>query len=452
MNLFPIPVESGLGTGKFALVGSPGTKLFTTLAGSPVRGLWAGANGYRLFAVGGSRFYEVYPDGTMLDRGDVGAGTDQVQINTNGGSLFIASGGLAYIDGGLNITQPTFTGTTDPVLASGGTSMDGYFIAPQPNSKRFYISGINEGLSWDPLDFGEKVGYPDNIATVTAKSGELWLIGTDSLEVWFNSGNNNFPFARIPNAVLNTGIDAVASLARLDNDLIFLARDSRGSKVVVRTKGYTPTPVSNLAVDSAIGKYAVTADAVAYTYEEEGTPFYVLNFPSADACWVMDCSTNLWHERGYWEMGGYHTTLGQSHAYAFGKHFVAGNRSGKIYEQSMEIFDDAGSPIRRLRRSPHLVEENKRIQYGRFELDLERGMGPSAGQGSDPLLSMRYSNDGGRTWTQERTARAGKVGEFDCRAIWRRQSAGRNRVYEVTSSEPIRHVWTDAYVGPQVLG
>jgi hypothetical protein len=42
------------------------------------------------------------------------------------------------------------------------------------------------------------------------------------------------------------------------------------------------------------------------------------------------------------------------------------------------------------------------------------------GQGSDPIIEMRYSRDAGQTWSNWYPGFLGKIGEYRARAIWRR--------------------------------
>ena len=63
--------------------------------------------------------------------------------------------------------------------------------------------------------------------------------------------------------------------------------------------------------------------------------------------------------------------------------------------------------LRRLRRAPHLAQEHHRVFIRTFELDLERGQGLATGQGSDPLVMLRISRDGGQTWGEEILMAAG---------------------------------------------
>jgi hypothetical protein len=93
--------------------------------------------------------------------------------------------------------------------------------------------------------------------------------------------------------------------------------------------------------------------------------------------------------------------------------------------------------IRRLRRAPHIAQENTRVFYRRFELDLERGQGLADGQGADPLVLLRLSRDGGQTWGEELRLPAGRLGDYTARVIARRLGQARDTVFEVVVSDPI---------------
>jgi hypothetical protein len=69
--------------------------------------------------------------------------------------------------------------------------------------------------------------------------------------------------------------------------------------------------------------------------------------------------------------------------------------------------------------------------------------------GTDPTLMLRYSDDGGFTYHNEITASAGLIGQYGRRAIWRRLGTGRNRVWEVVMTDPVKRVWTGCFLnGP----
>jgi hypothetical protein len=86
--------------------------------------------------------------------------------------------------------------------------------------------------------------------------------------------------------------------------------------------------------------------------------------------------------------------------------------------------------MRRLRRAPHLCGEQKQVTYHEFELDLETGAGIH-GSDAEPQIMLRWSDDGG---------------EYSRRVIWRRLGKARDRVFEITVSDPIAWRFVDAFV------
>ncbi len=454
VNLYPEKIESGRGKAGFVLYPTPGLKLFATLPTGPIRGLWAGEN--RLFAVGGSKLYEVFNDGVTPPQliGDVGisyvTGTTTptpVQMFANRTELFIVSAGGGYISPAPGGTYPSLARVVDAV---GGCYIDGYYVAQRPDSNQFNLSNPFDGTVWDPLAFASKSGAPDNLAAVLADHEQLYLIGEKTIEVWYDSGAANFPFQRIQGAFIEQGCSAPFSVAQLDNSVFWLGGDTRGAGVVWKLQGYTPTRVSNHAVENAIQSYSTIADCISYPYQDQGHSFLVLHFPTAGKTWVYDVEMGPalgWHERGFWDAtaGQFTCALGRYHAYEFNQHLVGDYRNGNIYTQAIDLFDDAGSPIRRLRSAPHICDEQKIYFYKYLKIDAQMGVVPAAGQGSAPLLSLRISDDGGRTWSNLIDMPMGKIGQYRWQAKKSGLGRSRDRCYEVSCSEPIQMAFIEAY-------
>lgn len=101
---------------------------------------------------------------------------------------------------------------------------------------------------------------------------------------------------------------------------------------------------------------------------------------------------------------------------------------------------------RRLRRTPTLSHENKWTFYQQLQVDLEAGLGLTTGQGSDPDVMLRWSDDGGHTWSNVHTTKAGKKGQYKHRARWLRLGRARNRIFETTVDDPIAWNLIAAYL------
>ncbi len=101
---------------------------------------------------------------------------------------------------------------------------------------------------------------------------------------------------------------------------------------------------------------------------------------------------------------------------------------------------------RRLRRAPHLSSEQFVQFFSLFQLDLQAGVGLNDGQGEDAIVNLRWSDDGGFTWSNYHAVSAGRMGQYSKRAIWRRLGRGRDRIFEVSMSDPVKWILVDAYL------
>ena len=77
---------------------------------------------------------------------------------------------------------------------------------------------------------------------------------------------------------------------------------------------------------------------------------------------------------------------------------------------------------------------------------METGIGLATGQGSDPQVMLRWSDDGGETWSNEHWRSAGKIGVYKARVLWNRLGSSRDRVYEITMSDPVPWRIIDAMI------
>jgi hypothetical protein len=61
-------------------------------------------------------------------------------------------------------------------------------------------------------------------------------------------------------------------------------------------------------------------------------------------------------------------------------------------------------------------------------------------QGAEPTLILQWSDDYGRTWSNEREASMGQTGEYRKRVKFWRLGQARDRVYRVIISDPVKRV------------
>jgi len=437
INLYP-ETGSPISKSVVMLLGTPGKRLWSTLSGGGVRGLLR-FNSSTGIAVVGSNVYRVNTSGIGTLLGTIDAATTPVSMASNGTTVMIVTGVNGYtldpITGSITqIVNLAFTGA-DTVQFE-----DGYFVFNKTGTGQFQITNLY-GTALDPLDFTTAEGAPDLLLSLLVDHREIWLFGETSTEVFFNSGNVDFPFERINGAFIEQGCAAKFSPAKMDNTVYWLTADERGQGTVQRAQGYTPQRISTHALEYALGQMPRIDDAVAYTYQQEGHSFYVLNFPTAQKTWAYDAAVNLWHERAWRDpVTG---ALKQDRAIcqmAFAGETIVGDwETGKLYVLDLDYFTDNGDPIARVRSCPHISSPDYKQQFfASLQVDMQAGVGLTTGQGSDPKAMLQWSTDGGYSWSNELWASIGKIGERRSRVKWRRLGRSRDRVFRVTITDPVR--------------
>lgn len=450
VNLFPEIVPEG-GKEPAFLQRAPGLTTLLTLGDgtSAVRGLWT--FGGNLYAVCGDKLYKIDSAYTVVELGTI-ANTGPVSMADNGTQLFIAANGPGYI---YNTSTDVFAPITDPDFAGAVTVsyLDGYFVYNEPNSQRIWVTQLLDGTAVDPLDFASSEGDPDNVVAIIADHRELWVYGVNSVEVWYNSGAADFPLQRIQGAFNEIGCAAPYSVAKMDNGLFWLAKDARGQGMVYRANGYTGQRISTHAVEWQIQQYANMSDAIAYTYQQDGHTFYVLVFPSANTTWVYDVATQAWHERAGWDNGAFTRHRGNCQAFFQGQTILGDFENGKLYVLDLNVYADDDKPqrwLRSWRALPPGVNDLKRTAQHTLQLDCQTGVGLATGQGSVPAVMLRWSDDGGHTWSFEHWRQMGGIGQFGYRTLWRRLGMTeklRDRVYEVSGTDPVKIIIVGAQLG-----
>lgn len=382
---------------------------------------------------------------TLSDAGGfIPAGTKVLSVDTVGLTLTMSAN--ATNNSGvetITLTIPVFGQITDPGFLSAQrvAFIEGWLIFNQPSTRTFFTTGPTAySMLFPGAFFALKDSSTDNLVTLFENNRELWLIGERTSEVWFDSGLANFAFSRIPGVAPQIGCAAVHSITRIGTVLGWLGKNEQGENIVVITAQYSWERISNHAIEHAITSYPVVSDAVGYAYEEEGHLFYMLTFPTADVTWCYDMTTGQWHKRLSWDpnAGVYHRHR-SSCFMDFGNVRIVGDyQTGNFYQMSRQFYTDAGNPLRALRRSPHIWKKSdrERVFFAQLQIEFTPGVGLQVGQGSQPKCMLRWSDDGGFSWSTEQWVSIGLAGETKNRAIWYLLGEARDRVWEAVYTDP----------------
>lgn len=373
-------------------------------------------------------------------------------LNTAGGMVVIDKGRdhIAIVDGtnGYTYDGTTFAQIADADFPNGATYIayrGGRWIVNTPNSDQWQESDSEDPTAWDPLRFATAEAEPDDAYAIATTSNLVYLFGSETTQMYIDSTDPDFSFDQYPGGVLYTGIAAQYSLANCKDDgVAFLAQDGDGDVYVALLNGIQITRISDSDLEQTIAKYATRTDAIGSTYRQEGRRFYVLTFPAADATFVYDFTERLWHERKSWGIDQWRV---RGFGFYNNKIWAGDYQNGRIYSLDLDTYEDDGESIERTRICQYIHKDHKPISVNELVLDMETGTTTlQEGQGYDPVVMMRYSIDGGHTWSNELQATMGKIGEYHWECHWDQLGdCGYQVIYEFRITDPVPVTILGAY-------
>ncbi len=445
---------------------------------NPVRGLYRASSGPSSgFAVVGQGVYSIDPQFQLTQVGYLPEPrSTPVSMIDNGLNLAIVDGSDTMYQ--VVLASGLFGPVPNPVGFFTGADrvdiLDTFVVWNFPDTNLFG-STLAGTLTFDPTYFAAKAAYPDNIASLAVNRRELILIGTLKSEIFYNAGLPAFPFAEDPGAFFEHGCVAKYSVATQDISTFWLGQDLQGDGIVFRARGYDCRRVSTHAIEFALQqckKQGPISDAIGYTYQQGGHVFYVLILPSAlgglGQTWVLDDSTEMWHQRAFTNADG-QLERDRSNCCAFinGQNVVGDHSTGELFRLDPDIHIDVVAgvtyPVSCIRTFPHIgagvtdqgqpvMADGKRLQFEQFLADIECGTAPLDVDGSPAKVSIRWSDDRGKTFGEDVLQSMGAPGEYLTQPQWPGLGIARDRIFELSYSINGPAALNGGWVKAKVLG
>jgi hypothetical protein len=417
---------------------APGIASFSDGLAGAVRGSHR-MNGIA-YVVAGDRLYSIAATGTETSLGTINTSTGPVSMASNRAD----PQQLCFVDGTDGWIYDTSSGLQEIVdadfeAADTVTFQDGYFIFSVAGTSKFRISALDDGLDHTATDFAEAESNADEVVAVWSSQQQLWVFKETITEIYYNSGNADFPFERIAGGVIERGCAAAFSIAADDNTLFWLGND----RVIYRAAG-APIRISTHAIEEELRGKDVS-DARGWFVTLAGHKFYHLVFPTARLAFVYDVAAQLWHERESFGVRHFRFT---TYVEAYGKHLVGDAFQGRVGELDMDTFTEFGGTMQGIMTGPPIHNDRKRVFHRLLEIDIESGVGTTSGQ--EPQMWLDWSDDGGRTFSVRKPKRSmGKIGEYRQRLRWTRLGSARERVYRLTVADAVKRSVMAAHLNGQ---
>ena len=336
------------------------------------------------FTLSGSGFYR---GSTLL--GTV-SGEGVATIAANETEVLICAGAGIYSYNGTNLALVAFPDSAS-VRAIGYNA--GYFFALRSGTGQWYFSAVENGRTWDALDFATAENEPDQLLDLVFLDGVLILAGTNSIEFWGATGDADLPYSPIQQRVFEQGIIDTGCIVAVDNTFFWIGRD----KITYRN-GDVPQAISD---DGIVEKAAASDTFRLYVLEDERHKFLCQRHD--DNTMAYDVTTQQWCE---------FKSYGRDNFRA-GPNF-GDDTTGKIWQFSG--YDEG--PFERLFMAGSILEQPVQIDNLRMVCEVGTTLNLT-GDYVNPSLEMAYSDDAGNTWSDYETESLGEQGQYRQRVEWR---------------------------------
>lgn len=351
--------------------------------------------------------------------------------------------GLILVNGGLLVSDGSaITGVTDVDFATllSNHSQTAFTSVDTIGQRGLFTYGSRLGFT-AVLDFDntQSINYytaesaPDGLIAVRVLGQDIFLFGTRTIEIWGQTFDDDDPFALQPGRVIRVGCLCRDGIVRTDNSMFWVADDR-----TVRRLG--PGDAAEIISEPwvvRLFKRCTASQIVGFTYADEGHIF--VGFRTPFGCPVYDAMTEQWHTRI--------TNLTDTWRWMFvveagGSHYVA-DEDGIFDHLSRDYTSEHRVDVSTM--GTEIVREFTAFgDFGEFEsipnlmLVASKGVGVSTGQGSNPVILMRISFDGGQTWSSWRSRALGAQGAYDAATIWRMNGSAKRRgaMFHFLKSDP----------------
>ncbi len=345
--------------------------------------------------------------------------TPQAVLISDGNPYYITPGVLAAI--------------TDPDLPppNSVTFADQRVIFGIPDGRIFW-SDIDDVTAIDALSFATAEGAPDGLVRVFTHRLDIWIFGKETTEIWRSTANADSPFQRVSGGFIPIGCIAPFSIASLA-DLMFWVGDDC---IPYTTGGYTPQALYHPPLSRDIEAMPDKEKLAGYTYSFGGAGFYELSGPNFT--WTLNVSTNKWFQRQ-----SFNRTRGKAQFSAkFGELVIVGDSDlPNLYYLNQYTFVEHTDPLVWTLESPPMHAYPNRISVDRFYADMIFGVGINSTDDDEanPLVGLRWSDDGGQSFSREIFKPLGADGQHQTRAVWNNLgTTGRQgRIWKLQVSSPV---------------
>lgn len=391
-----------------------------------LNGIGRGSHSFNgiLYIVTGTKLYRidrtVNPDGTEsyseVEIGDIPGDSRVVMASTKNQLVIVVPDQSAWLYNGTVLSDlsgvANFDGPVRDVL-----QVDSVFLFAKSDSNVLFHSNINDGGAYNALDRWEITQFPVLIGIIAYK-GQVYAMGEAITVPFYNASGLQFLFRPIPNGIIDSGLAGIYAKSLFRGSFVYLGAGENAEQTVWLFSGGAPQNISDETLDYIIQNESRESleGARIQRHSQDGAEFICLWF--GDYCFVYDLAAGRWAERrsripfgsDYLDTPWRPVTITQ----IYNKVFVTDSSEGILGVIDDQIATEYDIEIFRDVVCQPFINQGVRVKVWALEAYF------SVGFGNDEKLQMRYSDDGGYTWSNWISRGLGAVGEYGRRVVFDR--------------------------------
>lgn len=241
INLEAVPTDSGISKGYLRT--AQGAVTLGTGPGTDRGGVVYKNTHYRVM---GTKLVSVATTGVVTTLGDVG-GDGPVSLTYGFDRLAVRSGTNLYYWDGATLVQ-----VTDPDLGQciDVLWMDGYYVST--DGTYIIVTQLSDPTAIDPLKYGSAESDPDMVTGLIKLRSELYVLGSNTIEVFTNVGGSLFPFARSDGATIPIGCVGASAKTLYGESFAFVGGARNDAIAVWVAQGGSAQKISTRTIDDLL--------------------------------------------------------------------------------------------------------------------------------------------------------------------------------------------------------
>lgn len=390
---------------RIAVTDFPGLKLISSGSGAD-RGSHVMSD--ERYLINGSSLIKETSLGVRATLGTI-TGSDRAIFADDGTNLYIVVDKKLYKYDGISLSVVSQSAIATPRSID---YLNRQFILTGDNGI-FAVSDVSDGDTYNALNVAEEESRPDALLRVYVFNELAYMMGSQTVVPWENTGTGNPPFQKRKTSLINVGLAGKYAVTNNDQYMYWLGDDRKFYQSV----GGSLRPINTSGVSTKVEGFDVVSDCIASAFVLGGQDFVMFKFPSANTCLLYSEQNKYWVELNSGTLVTGSEWYGNSVSYCYGKNLVTDYRNGNTYELDLDTYTDNGDARLRIVTTRTFTGDDiglsgQHITASQLRLEMQSGIGLATGQGSSPVVMCQFSQDGGMTWGAEQQVDVGIMGDY----------------------------------------